>query len=135
MIFITQGNYTAEAMAGMVDKPEDRAVSVKKLMEANDTKMLGYYFTYGHHDFMLIGEAKDERTWMAFLVLVAATGTVTNVRDHHRQSPHAEAKKVFKSAKEIRLLSRLPRRRRKVAPTFSVASAGWATDFVAHLAC
>ena len=35
MIFIAQGNYTAEAMAGMVDKSEDRAVSVKKLMEAN----------------------------------------------------------------------------------------------------
>jgi uncharacterized protein with GYD domain len=101
MIFITQGNYTAHAMAGMLEKPEDRSVETKKLMAAIGAKILGYYMTFGQHDFILIGEAKDEQTWMSALLVGAGTGGIANLTTTIAVTP-AEAKDAFKAAKKIR---------------------------------
>ncbi len=35
-IFITQGNYTEQAMMGMIDNPEDRASAVAGLMDRSE---------------------------------------------------------------------------------------------------
>ena len=101
MIFITQGNYTQHAMAGMVDRPEDRSVATKKLLAAAGAKILGYYFTFGQHDFLLIGEAKDEQTWMAALIVAGATGGTANLTTTVAVTP-AQAKQAFTTAKGLR---------------------------------
>jgi len=101
MIFITQGNYTQHAMAGMLENPEDRAVAVKKLLAKAGSKMLDYYFTFGQHDFLLIGEAKDEQTWMAGLMVVGATGSVSNLTTTVAVTT-AQAKATFAAAKALR---------------------------------
>ena len=44
-IFITQGNYTEQAMMGMIDNPEDRASPVAGLMESVGAKLLQLYFS------------------------------------------------------------------------------------------
>jgi len=46
-IFITQGNYSEQAMKGMVDNPEDRLGAVTGLMESVGAKLLQYYVTTG----------------------------------------------------------------------------------------
>ena len=101
MIFITQGNYTQHAMAGMLDRPEDRSVATKKLMAAAGAKMLDYYFTFGQHDFLLIGEAKDEHTWLSALMVAGATGGTSNLTTTVAVTP-TEAKQAFTKAKALR---------------------------------
>ena len=101
MIFITQGNYTQHAMSGMLDKPEDRSIAVKKLMAAAGAKMIDYYFTFGRHDFLLIGEAKDEQAWMSALIVAGATGGTSNLTTTVAVTT-ADAKQVFAKAKGLR---------------------------------
>ena len=101
MIFITQGNYTQHAVAGMLDRPEDRSVETKKLMAAAGAKVLGYYFTFGVYDFILIGEAKDEQAWMSAIIVGAAGGGLSNLTTTIAVAP-AQAKQAFVAAKGIR---------------------------------
>jgi uncharacterized protein with GYD domain len=101
MIFITQGNYTHHAMAGMLEQPEDRSVAVKKLLAKVGAKVINYYFTFGQYDFLLIGEAKDEHAWMAGLMVVGATGGVSNLTTTVAVTT-AQAKQTFGTAKDLR---------------------------------
>ena len=51
-IFITQGRYTADAIKGMVDNPQNREKAVADLMEKAGAKLLALYFTFGEYDFL-----------------------------------------------------------------------------------
>ncbi len=57
--FIITGNYTGQAIQGMIANPSDRAAAVKPLVEAAGGKMLSYYATTGETDFLMICEAAD----------------------------------------------------------------------------
>ena len=78
-LFITRGNYTREAIAGMTAKPEDRTEAVAKLLTAAGGKLHGYYMTFGEYDFLLVGEAPTENDVLAALIVAAGSGGVTNV--------------------------------------------------------
>jgi uncharacterized protein with GYD domain len=78
-IFISRGNYTREAIAGMTAKPEDRTEAVSKLLSAVGGKLHGLYMTFGEYDFLLIGEAPNEQDVLAALIAAAGTGGVTNL--------------------------------------------------------
>lgn len=80
MIFITQGRYTGEAMAGMVAKPEDRGREAKKLIEGAGGKFLGSYFTFGDYDFAVISEFDDPQAATPALIAAAAGGSLTDVK-------------------------------------------------------
>ena len=97
MIFITQGRFTREAMAGMTARPEDRGQTVAKLAKAAGGKMLGYYFTFGEYDFLTIFEAEDEKQMAQALVVAGSTGGVTDLKTTVAISS-AEAKAVFAAA-------------------------------------
>ena len=64
-IFITQGRYTADAIKGMVDNPQNREKAVADLMEKAGAKLLALYITFGEYDFLSISEATNEEV-MAF---------------------------------------------------------------------
>lgn len=105
--YITQGNYTREAMQGMLATPEDRAVAVAALAKAAGGKLLDYYITYGEYDFLVIMEGKDDSKMMGALMAAAAGGGITNVRTTVAVSSKKAMKamragkriqKVFKSA-------------------------------------
>ena len=78
-IFITQGNYTEQAMKGMIDKPDDRASAVSALMESVGAKLLQYYFTTGEYDFLVITEGDNLTDIVAGLMVAGSTGGVTNL--------------------------------------------------------
>ena len=80
MIFITQGRYTREAMAGMVAKPEDRGKEAQKLIEAAGGKFLGSYFTFGDYDFAVISEFDDVGSVTPALIAAAAGGSLSDFR-------------------------------------------------------
>jgi uncharacterized protein with GYD domain len=78
-IFITQGNYTEQAIKGMVEHPEDRLSAVTGLMKSVGAKLLQYYVTTGEYDFLVISEGDNMTDVMAGLMIAASTGGVTNL--------------------------------------------------------
>ena len=58
-IYISRGRFTSDAIKGMLAKPENREEAVAKLFESVGGKLIGWYLTFGHHDFLVIGEFPD----------------------------------------------------------------------------
>jgi uncharacterized protein with GYD domain len=100
MIFITQGRFTTQAMAGMTAKPEDRSKVVAALAKKSGGKLVDYYFTFGEYGFLLIMEGPDEKKMAAALVVAGATGGVSALRTTVAITS-AEAKAVFAEAGAI----------------------------------
>ena len=79
-IYITQGNYTEQAMKGLVDNPEDRMSAVAGLMESVGAKLLNYYVTTGEYDFLVISEGDNLIDLVAGMMIAGSTGGVQNLK-------------------------------------------------------
>lgn len=79
-MYIIQGNFTLDAMRGLMAKPSDRAAAVKHLVEGAGGKMLSYYITTGPFDFQLTVETDDTEGLMAALMVAGAAGGVSNMQ-------------------------------------------------------
>lgn len=77
--FLTQGRFTQNAMRAMLAKPEDRADAISQLFAQSGGKLLGYYMTFGDHDFVVISEGPFEGVATSTIV-VEALGEVTDVQ-------------------------------------------------------
>ena len=100
-IYITQGKFTAKAVEGFLNQPEDRTKAVAALMESAGGQLLEYYVTLGESDFLIITEAENERDAMAGLLVAASSGTVTDMRTMPAINS-ADAKGVYEKAQSIR---------------------------------
>lgn len=100
-IYITQGNYTGQAVKGMVDNPEDREGAVTALMESVGAKLLNYYVTTGEHDFMVISEGDNVIDVVAGLMVAGSSGGVCNLKTVEAIST-AEAKAAMEKAHSAR---------------------------------
>lgn len=78
--FIITGNYTAQAIQGMIADPSDRAEAVRPLVEGVGGKLLHYYATTGDNDFMMICDGVDGADIMPALMVAGASGTVSNMK-------------------------------------------------------
>ena len=78
--YIVTGNYTVQAIQGMMANPSDRAAAVKPLVEAVGGKLIAYYATTGETDFLMICEAADGEDIVPALMVAGATGTVSNMK-------------------------------------------------------
>jgi uncharacterized protein with GYD domain len=99
-IFISRGNYTREALAGMIAKPEDRTEQVSKLVAAAGGKLHNLYMTFGEYDFLLIAEAPSEQDVLAALIAAGGAGGVTNLNTTLAVSA-ADMKNAFAKAGSI----------------------------------
>jgi uncharacterized protein with GYD domain len=45
----------------MLVKPENREEAVAKLFKSVGGRLIGWYLTFGHHDWLVIGEFPDEK--------------------------------------------------------------------------
>ena len=57
----------------MLAKPENREEAVANLFKGVGGKLIGWYLTFGRHDWLVIGEFPDNKT-VASEVLAAADG-------------------------------------------------------------
>jgi uncharacterized protein with GYD domain len=105
--FITRGRLSAEAVKGLINKPEDRHEAVSKLIEAAGGKLLNYYVTTGDTDFLLISEADDGESAVAAVMAAAAADTVTDVTTS-RAWTSAEFKSVAEKAGAVMATYRAP---------------------------
>ena len=53
-IYISRGCFTSDAVKGMLAKPENREEAVAKLFKSVGGRLIGWYLTFGHHDWMAI---------------------------------------------------------------------------------
>jgi uncharacterized protein with GYD domain len=78
-IYISRGKFTTEAVKGMLAKPENREEAVANLFKSVGGKLIGWYLTFGHHDFLVIGEFPDEKIAASAVLAAAAGGSLTDI--------------------------------------------------------
>jgi uncharacterized protein with GYD domain len=77
-IFITRGRFTADAVKGMMAKPENREEAVAKLCKSVGGKLIGWYLTFGHYDWLTIGEFPDAKAAAAAVLAAAGGGSLSD---------------------------------------------------------
>jgi uncharacterized protein with GYD domain len=79
-IYISRGCYTADAVRGMMAKPEDREPSIAKIFKKLGGKLLCYYVTLGEFDWLIIAECPNEKVAASGILVAMAGGSVSNVQ-------------------------------------------------------
>ncbi len=71
-----QFSYKYETVGNLVKNPEDRSAVVRKLIEQLGGKMLGFYYSFGDYDGLIIADMPDNISSLAAtMVSFAAGGT------------------------------------------------------------
>src|SRR5690242_16584477 len=78
-IYISRGKFTTDAVKGMLAKPENREDAVANLFKSVGGKLLGWYLTFGRHDWLVIGEFPDEKTAASAILAAAAGGSLSDI--------------------------------------------------------
>src|SRR5215472_7135151 len=78
-IYISRGRFTSEAIKGMVAKPENREEAVAKLFQSVGGRLVAWYLTFGHRDWLAIGEFPDEKAAASAVLAAAAGGSLSDV--------------------------------------------------------
>ena len=78
-IYISRGRFTSDAVKGMVAKPENREEAVSKLFESVGGKLIGWYLTFGRHDWLVIGEFPDDKACASAILAAAAGGSLSDI--------------------------------------------------------
>ena len=78
-IYISRGKFTTDAVKGMLAKPENREEAVGNLFKSVGGKLIGWYLTFGRHDWLVIGEFPDEKIAASAILAAAAGGSLSDV--------------------------------------------------------
>ena len=95
--YISRGRFTADAVKGMLAKPENREEAVGKLFKSVGGKLVGWYLTFGHYDWLAIGEFPDEKAAASAVLAAAAGGSLSDIETTVAMSAQ-EAVATFESA-------------------------------------
>lgn len=79
-MYIITGNYTGDAMRGMIKEPSDREAAVRPLVEAAGGRMISLLITTGETDLSMVVETEDVEGLMAALMVAGASGAVSNLK-------------------------------------------------------
>src|SRR5260370_38083722 len=63
----------------MLAKPENREEAVAKLFQSVGGRLIGWYLTFGHHDWLAIGEFPDEKAAASAVLAAAAGGSLSEI--------------------------------------------------------
>jgi uncharacterized protein with GYD domain len=63
----------------MLAKPENREEAVAKLFQSVGGKLIGWYLTFGHHDWLTIGEFPDEKAAASAILAAAGGGSLSDI--------------------------------------------------------
>ena len=96
-IYISRGRFTTDAVKGMMAKPENREEAVSNLFKSVGGKLIGWYLTFGPHDWLVIGEFPDDKA-AASAVLAAAAGGSLSVIETTVAMSAADATATFEAA-------------------------------------
>ena len=108
-IYISRGRFTSDAVKGMVAKPENREEAVSKLCESVGGKLIGWYLTFGHHDWLAIGEFPNEKAAASAILAAAAGGSLSDIETTvamTAKDTHATFEATGKAARDFRSAGR-----------------------------
>jgi uncharacterized protein with GYD domain len=80
MKYLAQASYTAEAVAALLKKPQDRSDMVRQVIEKLGGRLEGFWFAFGDYDLALIFELPDNVSAAAFAMAVSAGGALKAVK-------------------------------------------------------
>jgi uncharacterized protein with GYD domain len=72
--YMIQASYTAEAIAALVSKPQDRTQGVRALLEKLGGQLDSFEYSLGEYDVMATYTAPDDTTATAIALAVTAPG-------------------------------------------------------------
>jgi uncharacterized protein with GYD domain len=96
-IYISRGKFTTDAVKGMLAKPENREEAVATLFKSCGGKLIGWYLTFGRHDWLVIGEFPDNKTAASAVLAAAGGGSLSDVETTVAMTA-AEAAATFDAA-------------------------------------
>src|SRR3979490_3445708 len=108
-IYISRGRFTADAVKGMLAKPENREEAVAKLFRSVGGKLIGWYLTFGHLDWMAIAEFPDEKAAASAILAGARGGSLSDIETTDAMTATDAAgtfESAGKAAKEFRSAGR-----------------------------
>lgn len=86
-LFITYASYSHAGVKGLVDKPADRSVPVKAMLEKAGGKLVALYNTTGSNDVVLVSELADGSDAVAIGMAVAASGALSRIETVRAWTP------------------------------------------------
>ena len=95
--YMVQAAYTAEAIAAMVKKPEDRVSAIAPVVEKLGGKLVGMWFSFGEYDVVGIAEMPDNVSAAAFAFAISQGGKLRSAKTTPLLTS-AEAIKALKKA-------------------------------------
>src|SRR3989337_1547056 len=95
--YMVQAAYTAEAIAAMVKKPEDRAAAIVPVVEKLGGTLEGLWFCFGEYDIVGISQMPDNVSAAAFAFAVSQSGKLRSVKTTPLMTS-GEAMKAMKKA-------------------------------------
>ena len=96
--YMVQAAYTAEAIAAMVKKPEDRAAAIRPVVEKLGGKLEGVWFCFGEYDIVGISQLPDNVSAAAFAFAVTQGGKVKTLKTTPLMSADEAVKAMKKAA-------------------------------------
>jgi uncharacterized protein with GYD domain len=108
-IYISRGCFTSDAVKGMLTRPENREEVVARLFKSVGGRLVGWYLTFGHHDWMAIGEFPDEKAAASAILAAAAGGSLTDIETTvamTAKDAHATFESASRVAKDFRSAGR-----------------------------
>jgi uncharacterized protein with GYD domain len=78
-IYISRGRFTTDAVKDLMAKPENREQALSKLFKSVGGTLMGWYLTFGPHDWLVIGEFPDDKAAAAAILAAAAGGSLSEI--------------------------------------------------------
>jgi len=81
----------------MLAKPENREEAVANLFKSVGGKLIGWYLTFGHNDWLVIGEFPDNKAAASAVLAAAGGGSLSDVETTVAMTAE-EARATFEAA-------------------------------------
>ena len=75
-----QFTYKSETVGNLIKNPEDRSAAVGKLVEQLGGKMVGFYYSFGDYDGLIIADMPDNISLAATSIVAFAGGGTTKLK-------------------------------------------------------
>lgn len=79
-LYMVQAAYTSDAWSRLVQRPENRADALRPMIERLGGKMLGWYYSMGEYDVVMMVELPSDVAAAAAAMAIAAGKAVRAIR-------------------------------------------------------
>jgi len=78
-IYISRGRFATQTVKDLLAKPENREEALSKLFQSVGGRLMGWYLTFGPHDWLVIGEFPNDKAAASAILAAAAGGSLSEI--------------------------------------------------------